>query len=237
MDKTELWGEAVIEYPSGINASVYRAQQADSCASVYALLFLIILLLSHKQIRRALSTVVLCCFRFLYALKIEENLSLEQGRNTLFGLSLFHFSMVTFHFVKASRAELFGRFEWLSIPLFFLLYLLFYLLRRAVFAFIGWIIRAPNELKFMAKGLRDFVIFAAVATFPLSFVHLFSWSSVVMPMAIWCVSALTVSFLLFVFRTFRYFIYVRFSVFFWILYLCTLEIAPLALLYRALITI
>ena len=237
MDKTQLWGEAVVEHPSGINASLFATIQSDIYSSVYCLLFIVFLLLFFKYIRHSIALIVRCCFRFSLAIKSDENLSLEQGRLILFIFSLFHFAMVSFFFVKTCRADIYHTYGWLIAPFFFFVFLLIYLLRWAVLSFIGWVVQSPNELTFLTKNLRDFVILAAMATLPLSLSSLFSWSSAINPLITWCVSALILCYLLFLFRTLQYFIYVRFSIFFWILYLCSLEVAPLALLYSVFLTL
>jgi len=237
MNKTQLWGEAVVEHPSGADASMYTYIQSDFHSSIYTLLFILLFLLVYKSVCRSIMPVIHCCFRFSQTIKTQDNFSLEQGRTTLFVFSLFHFSMVAFFFVYTFRVDLFQKFGWFLLPLFFLLYTIFYLFRWTIFTFVGWVIRRPIEMNFISKELRHYVILSAMATLPLSLATLLSWSSSVNYLSIWCISALALSYLLFVFRTLQYFIYVRFSVFFWILYLCSLEIAPLALLYSVLITI
>jgi hypothetical protein len=237
MDKMQLWGEAVIEHPSGINASAFAANQSDFYSSVFCLLFIVFLLLAYKDIRRSLVPIMRCCFSFSQTIKTQNNLSLEQGRNTLFIFSLFHFSLVAFFFVQLFRADLYYTYGWMIAPLFFLVFSLIYLSRWVVYAFIGWVIRHPKELTFIAQGSRDFVILSAILTLPFPLFSLFSWSTGVAPLTIWCVFALVLCYLLFLFRTLRHFLYVRFSIFFWILYLCSLEIAPLALFYSLLLTI
>ena len=237
MDKTQLWGEAVVEHPSGINASQFATIQSDIYSSIYCLLFIVFLLFSFKYIRHSIVPIVRCCFRFSLAIKSNENLSLEQGRLILFIFSLFHFSMVTFFFVQVCQADIYHTFGWLIIPFFFLAFLFIYLIRSGILFFIGWVVQSQNELTFLAKSLRDFTILAAMVTLPLSLFSLFSWSSFINPLITWCASALMLCYLLFLFRTLQYFIFVRFSIFFWILYLCSLEIAPLALLYSVFLTL
>jgi len=237
MDKTQLWGEAVVTHPSGVHASLFAAEQSDFNSSLFCLLFILFLLLTFNSIRRSLFPIIRCCFYFSQTLKTQNNLSLEQGRITLFIFSLFHFSIVAFFFVQTFRVDLYHTYGWLLVPAFFMIYTLIYLSRWVVFLFVGWVIRRTDDFKFIVNGSRDFFILAALFTLPLALFSLFSWSSEMMPLAIWGISALVVCYLLFLFRTLRYFIHVRFSVFFWILYLCSLEIAPLALLYSALLTI
>jgi len=237
MDKAQIWGEAVIEHPSGTNASLFAANQSDVCTSVYSLLFILFFLLTFKHIRHSLVTIVHCCFRFSQSMKTQDNLSLEQGRIVLFIFSLFHFSMAAFFFVYVFRVDLYHIYHWFLVPLFFLIFSLIYLSRWVVLVFIGWVIKYPKELTFIAKGSRDYLILATIFTLPFSLFTLFSWSSAVTSLTIWCFFVIALCYLLFLFRTLQHFLYARFSVFFWILYLCSLEIAPLALLYSVLITI
>jgi len=237
MNKKELWGEAVIEHASGINASAFASIQSDLYASVYALSFIVFLLLAYKYIHRAIIPLIHCCFSFSQTIRTQDNLSLVQGRIILFIFSLFHFSMVAFFFIQAYKTDLYYKFGWPMIPFFCAILALVYLSKWAAFAFIGWVIRRTGELTSIASGIRDFFILSAILTLPLSFITLYSWTSAIKPLTIWCISILILCYLLFLLRTFRYFIYVRFSIFFWILYLCSLEIVPLALLYSVLLTV
>lgn len=237
MDKKQLWGDAVVEHPSGVSASVYANIQSDIYTSIYCLTFILFVLLAYKYVSRTIGTILSCCFRFSQTIKTQDNLSLEQGRIVLSIFSLFHISMIAFFFIKTFEAKLYHQLGWVIIPLLCLSLLLFYGAKYAALSFIGWVIRHSNELKIILKGVRDFFVLATVATFPLYFVTLFSWSSAIYVLTIWCVSVLTICYLLFLFRTLQYFIHFRFSIFFWILYLCALEIAPLALVYSVLITI
>jgi len=234
--KRQLWGDAVVEHPSGVNASVYTAIQSDLYSSAYFLSFLVFFFLAYKYISRSIGPVLGCCFRFSQTVKNHDNLSLEQGRMILFLFSLFHFSMVGFFFIQTFEVDLFRITNWGIIPLLFLAFTLYYGFKYAALASIGWVIKHSNELTIIAKGFRDYTILAAVLTFPLYFATLFFWTSAVNLLSIWCISALLLCYLLFLFRTLQYFIRLRFSVFFYILYLCSLEIAPLALLYSVFLT-
>ena len=237
MNKQQLWGDAVIEHPSGINASVYRKKHSDIYSSIFFLTFLVSILLVHKYIHRSIFPVLRSCFRFSQTLSTQDNLALEQGRIILFVLSLFHFSMVAFFFVQTYEVKQLFQFGWAIIPSFCLILLLFFGCRYAVFAFVGWVIQYSSDLKIIAKWLRDFFILAAFVTFPIYFSILFFWPTAVHFLTLWCIVSFLISYLFFLFRTLRYFIHLRFSFFFWILYLCSLEIAPLALLYSVIKTI
>ena len=237
MDRGQLWGNAVIEHPLGVNASIYESIHSDVFASVYCLTFIFFFLLWYKYISRSIVPIIHCCFRFSQTVKAHDNISLEQGRFVLLVFSIFHFAMVAFFFVQTYEIGMFQPLGWLFIPLFYLILILFYGAKYALFAFIGWVIRQQNELTIIAKGFRDFFILASITTFPLYFVTLFSWPSIVPFLSIWCITALLLSYILFLYRTFQYFLHFRFSVFFYILYLCILEIAPLTLLYSVFITI
>ncbi|MCL2727771.1 MAG: DUF4271 domain-containing protein [Bacteroidales bacterium] len=237
MNKKGLWGEAVIEHPSKANASERTVGQTDIYTSFFCLAVIIFLLVARKYIYRSLMPIIRCCFRFSHTLRVEDNISLGQGRIILFIFSLFHFSMLSFYVIQEYRTDLFDEYGWFLVPFFFLAYTLFYALRWIVFGFVGWVIKRYGEFAFIARGLGDYLIFAATFTIPLTFITLLSWPSAMNLLFTWCALVLIIGYLLFLYRTLRYFIYVRFSIFFWILYLCTLEIAPIAFLYSALITI
>ena len=237
MSKRQLWGEAVIEYPSGDNAILFTTHQSDIYSSIYSLIFIIFFILSFKYIRRSLIPIIHCCFRFSHTIKTQDNILLEHDRSALFVFSLFHFSMVAFFFLQVYMADFYHTYGSIIVPLLFLAFILFYGVKWALFLFIGWVVRHSGALAFLAKGSRDFIILSAIFTLPFPLFCLFSFSSEMTLLIIWCITIVVISYLLYLFRTLLHFIYARFSVFFWILYLCTLEIAPLALLYSVLKTI
>jgi len=232
MDKTQLWGSEVIEHQSGTVASMYTIDQGGAYSGIYSLVFLIILLVSFKFIRQSIAVMLTCCFRFSRAWKTQEDVSLETGRVILFLVSLLHFSILSFFFLQIYRPDLLESLGWLIIPILGLAFYLFYLCKWSLLVAVGWLVRQPNELRFLAQSPRDFVILAAILSLPLSLFNLFSLVSNTDYLFFWCVIVLIFCFFLFITHTLRLFIYFRFSVFFWILYLCSLEIAPLALLYR-----
>ncbi|MCL2738076.1 MAG: DUF4271 domain-containing protein [Bacteroidales bacterium] len=232
MDKTQLWGSEVIEHPSGTTASMYTTNHGDAYSGVYSLTFLIILLVVFKFIKRSMAVILSCCFRFSQAWKSREDVSLETSRVILFLVSLLHFSILGFFFIRIYRPELLENLGWLMIPALGVAFYLLYICKWGLLVYVGWLIRLPNELRFLAQSPRDFVILAAILSLPLSLLNLFPIIPNADYLLIWCVAALSISFLLFIVRSFYFFLHLRFSVFFWILYLCSLEIAPLALLYR-----
>jgi len=232
MEKTQLWGTAVVEHASKTPASIHPLDQGDAYSGVYSLLFLLILLGMFAYIKKFVPVIVGCCFRFSRIIYTKEDLSLEVGRSLLFLVSLLHFSVVSFFFIQVYRPDLFETFGWLIIPALMAAFLLFYLFKWSLLLLIGWLIGRPEEFRFLAKSPRDFTILAAIITLPLSLFPLFPVAPSAEYLLMACGGVLVFCAFLFVIRTFRYFLYVRFSIFAWILYLCTLEMAPLALLYR-----
>jgi len=118
------------------------------------------------------------------------------------------------------------------VPLLFLVLLALFYLKIFFHLLVGWVIGQPESMRFLVFSQRDFLILAAILSLPLSLASLFELSPIPQPLIIWLLFALFSSFLLFLFHSLRYFLYRRFSLFFWFLYLCSFELAPIALLYR-----
>ena len=228
----QLWGSEVIEHPSGTIASIYTIYQGDAYSGLYSLLLIIILLVAFKFIRRSIVVIVRGCFRFTQAWKAQEDVSLETSRVILFIISLLHFSILGFFFLQVYRPDLLPNPGWWIIPLLGLTFYLLCLCKWGLLALIGWLVKQPYALRFLARSPRDFIILAAILSLPLSLLPLFSMISNADYLLGWNLIVLIFCFLLFVLHTLRFFLQLRFSLFFWILYLCSLEIAPLALLYR-----
>jgi hypothetical protein len=96
--------------------------------------------------------------------------------------------------------------------------------------FIGWVIEYPSFTSLLERTGRDYAIMAGFAFIP--FLLLFALLKISTGNAL-LIIGLTLVFLSCLFhaiRSLRIFLSAGFSVFFWILYLCTLEIIPLGVL-------
>jgi len=232
MDKTQLWGSAITEHSPDRTIAMDTIRQGDTHSSVYGLLLIISLLISFRYTRRHIAPIINGSFYFARAWKAKDDVSLEISKVILFLIGLLHLSFLSSLFIQAYRPDLFGLFNWLLTPTFMVAFFLLYALKWSALSFIGWLVKKPNELRFLAKSARDYVILAAILTLPFTLFNLFLYVQK-SDYLLFCGGVLSLfSLLLFFLRSFHLFLHLRFSVFLWILYLCTLEIAPLMLLYR-----
>jgi len=232
MDKMQLWGSAITEHPPEGAVAIGTIKQGDTYSSVYGLLLIVSLLISFRYARRHIAPIINSCFYFARAWKAKDDISLEISKVILFLISLLHFSFLSSLFAQAYRPDLFEIFNWLLPPMLMAAFFLFYALQWSLLAFIGWLVQKPHELRFLAKSARDFVIFAAILSLPLTLFNLFLFVPEGDYLLFYGGALSLFCFLLSILRTFHLFLHVRISVFLWILYLCTLKIAPLMLLYR-----
>ena len=229
---SKIWGPEAVACEPFQNSFIGPSSEGALHSGMYALLLILAILLSFKYIQRSFLPILSTCFQFSKSIKIQEDLSVRLGKIILFTLSLFHFALIGAHFLEdwdiIVRLDV-GPF---LIPLLFLLFIALFFLKVLLLLLIGWITGHSEAMRFLAFSHREFLILAAVLSLPLSLAGFPELNPVPLTLIIWLIFALSSAFLLFQFHSLRYFIYARFSLFFWFLYLCSLEIIPIALLYR-----
>ena len=103
-------------------------------------------------------------------------------------------------------------------------------LRFLAIKFIGWVIEQPSFTSCLERTGRDYVIMAGFAFVP--FLLAFSLVGKIAGNALFIIALVLIAYscLSYAVRSLRIFLSAGFSVFFWILYLCTLELIPLGVL-------
>lgn len=103
-------------------------------------------------------------------------------------------------------------------------------LRFLAIKFIGWVIEQPSFTSCLERTGRDYVIMAGFAFVP--FLLAFSLVGRIAGNALFIIALVLIAYscLSYAVRSLRIFLSAGFSVFFWILYLCTLELIPLGVL-------
>jgi hypothetical protein len=229
---SKIWGPDAMACEPFQNGFIHPVSESALHSGIYTLFFILAILTSFKYIHRTFFPILSTCFQFSKSLKIQEDLSVRLGKIILFTLSLFHFALMGALLFEDTdiviRLDL-GPF---LVPLLFLLFMALFFLKVFLQLLVGWITGQTEALRFLAFSQREFFTLAAVLSLPLSLASLFELKPLPLSLIIWLFLALALAFLFFQIHSFRYFLYARFSLFFWFLYLCSLEIIPIALLYR-----
>ena len=109
------------------------------------------------------------------------------------------------------------------------------LLRCALIKSIGWVIDQNAFTNLLERTGSDVFILTGFAFLPISFVLSYTGASNSKGMIVAVGIVFFLSFLFYAFRVLKLFLSARFSLFFWILYLCTLDIIPMGILIHFLV--
>ncbi len=160
----------------------------------------------------------------------ENSLLMRNIRQVLFLFSL----LILSFWIYLLLSQYGGQLTMATWQLYFLVFggaLIYFILKAGVMWLIGTVSDSAEALSMLAYSGQLCVIAAGILLFPLSIMLLLGSErtryTVNMVIAIVC----ALSFLLYFIRSFQIFHRAKFSLFFWILYLCTFEIVPFLVLY------
>ncbi len=227
----ELWRESYtalheIEIPAGISlGDPYR----DISNVIIIVLLVTYLLFAYRRILKGLSNVVQGIFNHKKLMGIDQQSNLQMCRNSLFYFLTLSASFVFANIAYATKIIGYGY----TLPIRFAIILAtiitFFFIRKISLQFLAWINKRP-VIKLVHK-----ISYTYTCTWYLlvlcCFIAIKSISSAPMGYMRYCMifSLLPVA-LLYFFTIFRIFVSKGFSRFFYILYICTLEILPIAML-------
>ena len=206
------------------------SEKPDIFLSGIIISFFIILVVFSREIISTIPAVFKAFTNLRDHLKLEEKLALTQQRNVVFIISLLYFPMIVTLLVDNYVSNEFNIYPPYFLIGFFIFLLLFGLVKKLIYKLLSWINRDKGTFNLLEKVGYNHVIIAAIFTFPAVLIKTFSYAitekEVVLIMT---VSVLPVM-LMYLFRSYQIIIGHRFSVFFYILYLCGVEILPLVLI-------
>ena len=190
--------------------------------------------------RTPLILLISGCFRYNISIVNEEQGAIRYSRNFLcFFIMAFFALLVTRQtsLLSPLPALLLGMSEPLVFVTCFAVLTGYFLIKTVLLKIIGWTIDAPSFMYFLGKTGQDYFILTGLTVIGLyAVINLFNnkvhdliLSTVVIIAAI--------GYLLYTIRCIRIFISARYSLFFWILYLCTLELVPFAILLHFVVQI
>ena len=113
--------------------------------------------------------------------------------------------------------------------------LAFLFLRLVLLRLIGVVSASSDVFSVLNYSRQLYIIAAGILLFPLSVIFLLNSDDIQTGINITAGAVCSLAVVLYIVRSFQIFYSAKFSIFFWILYLCTFEIAPLLVLYGFLI--
>lgn len=238
MPVDSLWGAQTLSSTLQQNtiAPKHKKENSNHFTSGFALLFLILLFLFFREILFTVPNIIRNTFNLKGQKALEERLSSVNQRDitALMGaLFLTLFIVITFgnYFEESTGIQSF-----LLIPASFGVIVGYWVFKSLMLRFAGWLSKAKQPFLLIGKLGYNHLILAAIATIPVILIPIFTTEfneALLLKMLIYCYLAL---FVLYFIRVYQILISYHFSHFFYILYLCTVEILPIALFINFLLS-
>ena len=226
-----LWGaETTSVIIPGNLYSNYASHFSAYFKSGVTLVYLILLLLFFKTLATTLTTILKGFFNLKVQLSIEDRLADTRQRNTTALISVFTIAIVfiyTFDNYLWAKHGIKEHSVFLGILLFFTG---FWIFKTIVLRFTGWITKSPTPFNLIGKIGYNHLIFASILTLPLLLLHLVINSNDITILFYYLLICYLLIYLIYLSRVRQTIISHHFSHVFYILYLCTAEILPVALL-------
>lgn len=226
-----LWGTHSLS--KTIVPNTKTAKQSDNTQNYILsgsiMLSIIVIILFYREILNTIPTVLKNTFNYRAQKAIEEKLSSVNQRNItalISALFLTFFTTLTFgnYFKDTTGAPIY-----LLIPLSFGFMIGYWILKTLLLRFSGWVLRVHYPFWLIGKIGYNHLILSSIITIPVIIVPIFiaGFDEILLvKILIVCYLAL---FVLYLIRVYQIIISYHFSHFFYILYLCTVEILPIAL--------
>lgn len=190
--------------------------------------------------RTPLILLISGCFRYNISIENDEQGAIRYSRNFLcFFIIAFFALFITRQtsFLSPLPAPLLGMSEPVVFVTCFAVLAGYFIMKTVLLKIIGWTIDAPSFMYFLGKTGQDYFILTGLAVIGLyAIINLFGDKARDMILIAVVITAIT-GYLLYAIRCIRIFISARYSLFFWILYLCALELMPFAVLLHFVVRI
>lgn len=181
-----------------------------------------------------LVTLVAGCFRYNISLDTDELAGTRLARNSLFFLFLGIFTcyLSSRPFATTPLPDyLLGCDRSLLFLFYLVCFVVFFLVRCLLMRLLGWTIDTPAFTRLIGRTGQDYCVLGGLIFLPLYFVFSFPFVEIGNVLNTCLMVLLIVGYFLYLVRTLQIFLSAHFSLFFWILYLCTLEIVPFGVLF------
>ena len=233
----EIWPESYIALDTfAVNSPDVGMPLLDTIANMGIVVLMITFFLSaFARIAGGIQIVSLSIFDYKNLLKIEGQTNLYTNRNAvlIFSLAALSFALANYNFYNPFIETGY------SIGINFLLILLFFafyfLMRYAMFAMLDWVNRR-RFFKYLARVYYTHATVAAVLLIVGFALEMLCGDFANSFIKIYLVCALFIPTVIYFVRGNQIIISNGFSHFFWILYLCTLEILPLVVLGHVIVS-
>lgn len=234
---TEAWPESRIAFnDTAADRVIEVLSLADTLSNVYIVIGLITLFLfTFGRIAEGLHAVAISIFDYKRLLSIERQANLYTSRNTLL-----LFSVIVSSFIFAnynSHSSLLNNNFSIGINFLFCLAFIagYFTLRYVFFRILGWT-NCCSIFKYLNRLYYTYAIMGIVLIILVFLVYMI-FPSIPVSGIVTCIAAMAaVTLCAYFIRGYQIIISNGFSLFFWILYLCTLEILPLLVIWHIILS-
>lgn len=233
-----LWGSQTLSTTIQ-HSSVITKQEKESndyIVSGFTLLFFILLLLFFREVLSTVPNIIGSTFKLKAQRALEERLSSVNPRDitTLIGaLFLTLFIVITFgnYFEKSTEIP-----SYTLIPASLGVMVSYWIFKSLALKFSGWLAKRKQPFLLIGKIGYNHLILASIVTIPVIIIPIFTpHFNEVLLLKVLSICYLLI-FTLYFIRVYQILISYHFSHFFYILYLCTVEILPIALFINFLLS-
>jgi hypothetical protein len=232
-----LWGKSTLSITTPAKGSVPAAREGgDYFISGLILGFFILLVIFSRELLNTVPTIVKTILSHKNHIRAENILSFSSQRNTSAILSALFFPI----FITISLGDYLGMIA--GIPSYFVVLGItafmvgYWVFKTIVLRFLGWLTKIKQPFNYIGKIGYNHLIISLISSIPAVIFHIF-WPDIeeiyLIKLLIYSIISI---YLLYQIRIYQTIISYRFSHFFYILYLCGVEILPLALLTNFLLS-
>ncbi|PKO96140.1 MAG: hypothetical protein CVU12_06835 [Bacteroidetes bacterium HGW-Bacteroidetes-7] len=230
-----LWNTSIItqSHIGNIKETPTGESYLDSSLIVF---FIIITLFFFKEILNTLPTILKSVFSHKEHVWIEERLSASTQRNITALIAAIFFPIFLTITIGDTVSAYSGIPSWLQFVFALGLVIVYWIFKSLVLIFLGWVTKNKQTFNLIGKIGYNHLIMAVIFSTPLLISRFFIPEiefSLFYKILIYCIVSI---YMLYLIRVYQTIISNRFSHIFYILYLCTVELLPIALLANFLLS-
>ncbi|MFA6335297.1 MAG: DUF4271 domain-containing protein [Bacteroidales bacterium] len=205
-------------------------KNSDDILSALILAFFVLLVFFSREVINVLPAVLKSLFKLKNHFKLEDKLALSNQRDVVTIIAALYFPVLI---TLMSGDYLIGKYQ--ILPLSYLLISLgfifaYWLLRKTLYNILSWVTKDKITFKLVEKIGYNHLIISVIFSFPSILIN-FIWPGIsdYIIINILVISLLFV-YVFYIIRGYQIIIAHRYSHFFYILYLCAVELLPVALI-------
>ncbi len=203
---------------------------SSDAVSAIVLAFFVILIIFSREVINVIPASLSSLFKLKNHFKIEETLLLSAQRDIVAIIASIYFPVLI---ILMNREMITDNFSF-SPPILILIlisfFLIFWFFRKSVFSILTWVTKDKTTFKLVEKISYNHLIISVIFSFPAIFLR-FIWPETpeitIINTLLFCILFIYTFYLI---RGYQIILSHHYSHFFYILYLCTVELLPVALL-------